>query len=369
MADIPENSEFYFVHSYYMKANDSKDVLNYTDYGTRFASAISKGNIYGFQYHPEKSHDVGMKLLENFCGFASLSHQFENPIQQFDNNSLTEALEGNDTEALEGNTNDAHTENKNASSVRPRVIPVLLLKGNVLVKSIGFKNPKYIGDPINAVKIYNDLKADELVFLDIEATKEKRLISLDFVKDVGEEANMPFAVGGGIRSLKDIRSIIAAGAEKVVINSYAVENPDFIAEAADTFGSSTIAICIDVKKKLFGGLQTWTMAGTKASGLSPVEFAQLMEEKGAGEIIIQSIEKDGEMNGYDISLVKQIAETVTIPVIALGGAGNMQHLKDGFEKGFANGLAGGSMFVYQGTKRGVLVTYPEKDEMIFDEKH
>lgn len=251
--------------------------------------------------------------------------------------------------------------------LRPRVIPVLLLKGNVLVKSIGFKNPKYIGDPINAVKIYNDLKADELVFLDIEASKEKRLISLDFVKDVGEEANMPFAVGGGIRSLEDIRSIIAAGAEKVVINSYAVENPDFVAEAAETFGSSTIAICIDVKKKLFGGLQTWTMAGTKSSGFSPVEFAKLMEEKGAGEIIIQSIEKDGEMNGYDIDLIKQISEAVSIPVIALGGAGNMQDLKDGFEKGFANGLAGGSMFVYQGTKRGVLISYPEKEEMTFDE--
>lgn len=353
MKDIPENSEFYFVHSYYMKAKDSSDVLNYTDYGTRFASAVSKGNIYGFQYHPEKSHDVGMKLLQNFCGFENLSHQFEkNPL----------------TEALEGNTSDSHPEKKSSSSVRPRVIPVLLLKGNVLVKSIGFKNPKYIGDPINAVKIYNDLRADELVFLDIEASKEKRLISLDFVKDVGEEANMPFAVGGGIRSLEDIRSIIAAGAEKVVINSYAVENPDFITEAADAFGSSTIAICIDVKKKLFGGLQTWTMAGTKASGFSPVAFAKLMEEKGAGEIIIQSIEKDGEMNGYDISLVKQIAEAVTIPVIALGGARNMQHLKDGFANGFANGLAGGSMFVYQGTKRGVLVSYPEKEEMIFAEK-
>ncbi len=251
--------------------------------------------------------------------------------------------------------------------LRPRVIPVLLLKGNVLVKSIGFKNPKYIGDPINAVKIYNDLKADELVFLDIEASKEKRLISLDFVKNVGEEANMPFAVGGGIRSLEDIRSIIAAGAEKVVINSYAVENPDFIAKAAETFGSSTIAVCIDVKKKLFGGLQTWSMAGTKASGYSPVEFAKLMEEKGAGELIIQSIEKDGEMNGYDLELIKQISAAVTIPVIALGGAGTMQHLKDGFEKGFANGLAGGSMFVYQGTKRGVLISYPEKEEMTFDE--
>jgi imidazole glycerol-phosphate synthase subunit HisF len=370
MKDIPENSEFYFVHSYYMKAKDSSDVLNYTDYGTRFASAVSKGNIYGFQYHPEKSHDVGMKLLENFCGFESLSHQFESLSHQFEKNPLTEAPEGDTSDVLEGNaTGNLAEENKTSSSVRPRVIPVLLLKGNVLVKSIGFKNPKYIGDPINAVKIYNDLKADELVFLDIEASKEKRLISLDFVKDVGEEANMPFAVGGGIRSLEDIRSIIAAGAEKVVINSYAVENPDFIAEAADAFGSSTIAICIDVKKKLFGGLQTWTMAGTKVSGFSPVEFAQLMEVKGAGEIIIQSIEKDGEMNGYDISLVKQIAEAVTIPVIALGGAGNMQHLKDGFEKGFANGLAGGSMFVYQGTKRGVLVSYPEKVEMIFDEKH
>lgn len=251
--------------------------------------------------------------------------------------------------------------------LRPRIIPVLLLKGNVLVKSIGFKNPKYIGDPINAVRIYNDLKADELVFLDIEATKEKRLISLDFVKDVGEEANMPFAVGGGIRSLEDIRSIISAGAEKVIINSYAVENPDFIARAAAAFGSSTIAICIDVKKKLFGGLQTWTLAGTKASGHTPVEFAKLMEAKGAGEIILQSIERDGEMNGYDLGLIKEISEAVTIPVIALGGAGNMQHLRDGFEKGFANGLAGGSMFVYQGTKRGVLISYPEKEEMTFDE--
>lgn len=249
--------------------------------------------------------------------------------------------------------------------LRPRIIPVLLLQKLSLVKTHNFKHPKYIGDPINAVKIFNDLRADELVFLDIEASKEKRLISLEFVKNVGEEANMPFAVGGGIRSIEDIRSIIAAGAEKVVINSYAVENPDFIRLAADEFGSSTIAVCIDVKKKLFGGLQTWAMKGTKASGFSPVDFAKLMEEKGAGEIIIQSIEKDGEMTGYDLGLIKQISEAVSIPVIALGGAGNMKHLKEGFEKGYANGLAGGSMFVYQGTKRGVLISYPERDERVF----
>ena len=178
---------------------------------------------------------------------------------------------------------------------RPRVIPVLLLKDLALVKSIGFKNFKYIGDPINAVKIFNDLKADELVFLDITASKENRLISLDFVKDVGEEANMPFAVGGGIRSIEDIRKIISAGAEKVVINSYAAENPDFIKEASDTFGSSTIVVCIDVKKKLFSGLQTWILNGSKSTKFSPIDFAKLMQEKGAGEIIIQSIERDGTM--------------------------------------------------------------------------
>ena len=248
---------------------------------------------------------------------------------------------------------------------RPRIIPVLLLKDLALVKSIGFKNFKYIGDPINAVKIFNDLKADELVFLDITASKENRLISLDFVKDVGEEANMPFAVGGGIRSIEDIRKIISAGAEKVVINSYAAENPDFIKEASDTFGSSTIVVCIDVKKKLFGGLQTWTLNGSKSTKFSPVEFARLMEEKGAGEVIIQSIEKDGTMEGYDLNLIKSISESVNIPVVALGGAGKLIHLEEGYQKGFANGLAAGSLFVYQGSKRGVLINYPSKSEINF----
>jgi cyclase len=248
---------------------------------------------------------------------------------------------------------------------RPRIIPVLLLKDLALVKSVGFKNFKYIGDPINAVKIFNDLKADELVFLDITASKENRLISLDFVKDVGEEANMPFAVGGGIRSIEDIRKIISAGAEKVVINSYAAENPDFIKEASDTFGSSTIVVCIDVKKKLFGGLQTWTLNGSKSTKFSPVEFARLMEEKGAGEVIIQSIEKDGTMEGYDLDLIKSISESVNIPVVALGGAGKLIHLEEGYQKGFANGLAAGSLFVYQGSKRGVLINYPTKSEINF----
>jgi len=248
---------------------------------------------------------------------------------------------------------------------RPRVIPVLLLRDLALVKSVGFKNHKYIGDPINAVRIYNDLKADELVFLDIEATKENRLISLDFVKDVGEEANMPFAVGGGIKTIEDIESIIKAGAEKVVINTTATQNPDFIKEASETFGSSTIVVCIDVKKKFLKGMQTWILGGTKSTGMNPVQFAQLVETMGAGEIIIQSIEKDGAMSGYDIDLVNSISKSVKIPVVALGGAGNLNHLKEAYHKGHASGLAAGSIFIYQGTKKGVLINYPEKSELNF----
>lgn len=246
---------------------------------------------------------------------------------------------------------------KKISMFRPRVIPVLLLRNLGLVKSVGFKKHRYIGDPINAVRIFNDSNADELVFLDIDATKEGRLISLDFVREVGEEANMPFAAGGGIKSIEDIRKIIAAGAEKVIIGTSAAENPDFIREAADTFGSSTIVVCIDVKKKLFGGLQTWTINGTKSSGFSPVEFAKLMEEKGAGEIIVQSIENDGQMAGYDLALIESVSKSVGIPVVALGGAGNARHLRDAYEKAYATGLAAGSMFVYQGANKGVLINY------------
>src|SRR5215207_9294216 len=165
---------------------------------------------------------------------------------------------------------------------RPRVIPVLLLRNGGLVKTEGFGSERYIGDPINAVRIFNDLRADELVFLDILATREGRLISLDFVRNVGEEANMPFAVGGGIRSLPNIRNILSAGAEKVVINSFAAENPDFIAEAADSFGSSTITVCIDAKKTWRGASRTWTAGGTRATSYAPDEFARLAEEKGAG---------------------------------------------------------------------------------------
>lgn len=247
---------------------------------------------------------------------------------------------------------------------RPRVIPVLLLRNNGLVKSINFKNHNYIGDPINAVKLFNDFKADELAFLDIYASKEKRLISLDFVRKVGEEANMPFAVGGGIATINDIRKILNAGAEKVIINTSAVNNPAFIKQAADTFGSSTIAVCMDVKKKFLSKeKRIFSVNASKSSKFTAVEFAILMEKQGAGEIIVQSVEKDGSMNGYDIELVKQVSDVVTIPVVALGGAGTLSHLKEAVTLGNASAVAAGSMFVYHGPRRAVLVNYPSRQEL------
>ncbi len=246
---------------------------------------------------------------------------------------------------------------------RPRVIPVLLLKGKGLVKSIKFKDYRYIGDPINAVKIFNDLKADELVFLDILASKENRTVSLDFINKVGDEANMPFSVGGGIRSIKQIKKIINAGAEKVIINTYAVENPDFIKQASDVFGSSTIVVSIDVKKKLLGKKQIYIYGGNKSTGIDPVIFARLMESKGAGEIFINSIDKDGTMSGYDYSLIKDVSTAVNIPVVAVGGASKLNDFKKAVNESYASAVAAGSMFVYHGPRRAVLINYPSQEDL------
>jgi len=248
---------------------------------------------------------------------------------------------------------------------RPRLIPVLLLKKNALVKSIKFKNYNYIGDPINAVKIFNELKADELVLLDIDATAEGRRISSEVIQRVGEEANMPFSVGGGITSIEDIKDVIACGAEKAILNSHAITNPLFIKQAAEYFGSSTIVLCMDVKKRLLGKSNyVFIKNGKESTKYKPVELARIAEEMGAGEIIIQSIAKDGTMEGYDIDLIKSISNAVTIPTVALGGAGSFEDLTEAYQQGNVNGIAAGSFFVYQGNNKGVLINYPSKEDII-----
>lgn len=246
---------------------------------------------------------------------------------------------------------------------RPRLIPTLLLKSNGLVKSRSFKDFTYVGDPINAVRIFNEMKADEIVFLDITASREGRTIDLNFVKDVAEEANMPFSVGGGIHSLETIREIIAHGAEKVILNQCALKDPSFVKKAVEEFGSSTIAVCIDVKKKWLGGQKVYDHVRSSATGTDPLEFARSMEQLGVGELIIQSVDKDGSMQGYDIELIRSIATAVSIPVIALGGAGEISDMKKLLDASQINGLAAGSMFIFSDRNRGVLINYPDLKEL------
>jgi cyclase len=246
---------------------------------------------------------------------------------------------------------------------RPRIIPVLLLKNEGLIKTIQFGKERYIGDPINAVHVFNGLKADEIVLLDVEATNQNRPISMDLVRKIAEEANMPFSVGGGICTIEQIAERVAAGSEKVILNTIAINNKKFIQEAALQFGSSTLVACMDVKKNWLGKYQVCINRGRKSISGSIVEQAKQLEAAGIGEIIIQSVDRDGMMGGYDLELVKQISASVSIPITALGGASGLPDMKNLLNEVSVNGLAAGSMFIYHGARNGILVNYPEKDKM------
>jgi imidazole glycerol-phosphate synthase subunit HisF len=246
---------------------------------------------------------------------------------------------------------------------RPRVIPVLLLKGDGLVKTVKFSTPKYLGDPINAVRIFNDLEADELIFLDILASMEKRTISVELVKQIGDEAYMPFGVGGGISTVKDAMLLINSGAEKVILNTQAFYDPRLIESIADQLGSQSVVVSIDVKKNWLGKYQVFVKSGKEKTAINPVEFARRSADSGAGEIIINSIDRDGMMEGYDLDIITEISQAVNIPVVACGGAGLLADFKNGHQAG-AHAVAAGSMFVFHGPRRAVLVNYPEKQELI-----
>jgi len=246
---------------------------------------------------------------------------------------------------------------------RPRVIPCLLLKNQGLVKTVRFKNPKYLGDPINIVKIFNDKEVDELVFLDITATVEGKEPPYSLLEDIVSEAFMPFGYGGGIKTLEQIRTILSLGVEKVVINTHAVENPSFIYEASQMVGSQSVVVSIDVRKSIWGRHEVYTKSGHKSTGLRPVDFAVQMEKMGAGELIINSIDHDGIMKGYGIDLIKSITCAVGIPVVACGGAGTVQDLAQAVVQGGASAAGAGSMFVFQGPHRAVLISYPSNREL------
>lgn len=248
---------------------------------------------------------------------------------------------------------------------RPRVIPVLLLKQNGLVKTRKFSNETYVGDPINAVRIFNELDADELVLLDIEASSKGSVISAELVKEIGEEANMPISVGGGITKISQIKDLIEAGAERIIINSYGLKNPHFISESVNKFGSSTITVSIDYKKTFFGKNKVYTNSGKQKTSYSPLDAALLAQKLGAGEVLLQSIDHEGEMKGYDFNMIKEVASSIKIPLVAIGGAKDKNDLEKVFKESFATGVAAGSYFVFQGKHRGVLIQYPPISEYDF----
>jgi len=244
-----------------------------------------------------------------------------------------------------------------------RVMPCLLVDNGRLVKTVNFKNPSYVGDPVNAIKIYNEKEVDELVLLDIVATSEGREPSFDLLSNVADECFMPLTYGGGIRELDDIKRIFSLGIEKVAINSYAAQDPGFISKAAGLFGNQSIVISIDVKKSLFGKYAVHTHSGQKSTGYNPVEYAVEMEEMGAGEILLNSIDRDGTWKGYDIALIRAVTDAVNIPVIACGGAGNLQDFANAVSQGGASAVAAGSMVVYSGKGLGVLINFPKRAEL------
>jgi len=243
--------------------------------------------------------------------------------------------------------------------IKTRIIPVLLLRNESLVKTIRFKNFKYVGDPANTVRIFNELEVDELMFLDIMASVEDREPNLNVLTDIANECFMPLGYGGGIKSIDHAKRIFDIGFEKIVINSQSVENPALIEKIANLFGSQAVVASIDVKKGLFGQQTVRTRSGTRNTYLKPVQWAREVERMGAGEILLTSIDREGTWSGYDLNLVKQVADSVEIPVIANGGAGATEDIINVVNQSNASAVGLGSMVVFQRRGMGVLINMPE----------
>lgn len=247
--------------------------------------------------------------------------------------------------------------------MKHRIIPVLLLKDNYLYKGLKFKDHKYIGDPVNAVKIFNDKEVDELIFLDITASVENKEPNLGILKDIASECFMPLGYGGGVKSVEMIREVLNIGLEKVIINTHAIRNPSLISSAVDYFGSSTIVGSIDAKKNILGKYNVYINSGHEKTSWHPVAWAKELERLGVGEIIINSIDQDGSRKGYDLDLVKSVASSVSVPVIASGGSSSLFHMAEACNKCGASAAAGGAQFVFHGKFNAVLITYPSQFEI------
>lgn len=244
-----------------------------------------------------------------------------------------------------------------------RVIPCLLLRHLGLVKTVCFNEPTYLGDPINVVKIFNDKEVDELVLLDITATPERKRPAFALLEKIASQCFMPLCYGGGVRDLADMAALYNLGIEKVAVNTHAVENPAFVRAAADRFGSQSVVVSLDVKRSLFGKPEIVTHGGRKKTGISPARFAVEMEKQGAGELLLNSVDRDGTMAGYDLELIREVTSAVSIPVVACGGAGKLDDLSAAVRHGGASAAGAGSLFVFQMPHRAVLINYPNPAQL------
>jgi len=252
--------------------------------------------------------------------------------------------------------------------LRSRVIPCLLVKNRGLVKTIQFNNPKYVGDPINAVKIFNEKESDELIVLDIDATAEERGPDYQMIKNLAAECRMPLCYGGGVTTVDQFKKIIELGVEKIAISTSAINNPELVAQAAEIVGNQSVVVVLDAKKRKFSSrFDVFTNNGKKSTKQEVSALASKFQSLGAGEIVINSIDRDGGMQGYDLKLIEQVRSAVSIPVTALGGAGSHAHIRELVDHFGIIGASAGSLFVFKGKYRAVLINYPdqtEKDKLV-----
>lgn len=251
--------------------------------------------------------------------------------------------------------------------LRPRIIPCLLLKNGGLVKTVNFGAPKYVGDPINAVRIFNEKEVDELTVLDIDATAQKREPNYALIRSLAAECRMPLCYGGGVTSVEQIQRIISLGVEKVALSSAAIANPQLVAQASEKVGRQSIVVVLDVRRTKRGGYEVHTHNGSKAVGRDVADLAAEFERLGAGEVVVNSIDRDGAMKGYDLELVQQVREAITLPLTVLGGAGSLKDVAELIRRFGIIGAAAGSLFVFKGVYRAVLINYPsraDKDALV-----
>ena len=250
--------------------------------------------------------------------------------------------------------------------LRPRIIPCLLLSKGGLVKTVGFEKPKYVGDPLNAVRIFNEKEVDELMVVDIDATRERREPDYALIRNLAAECRMPLTWGGGVHSVEQFERLISLGVEKVAISAAAVADPSLIGRAAARVGRQSVAVVLDTRKK-GSSHEVFTHNGSKATGLDAVAFARTVEAAGAGEIVLNSIDRDGQMKGYDLELVRQVRAAVNLPMTVLGGAGSLADIGALVREFGTVGAAAGSLFVFKGVYRAVLINYPsraDKDTLV-----